>query len=53
MSMKEILRRKNSAATSRKVSPSSLLDDSDSNFQRALLDESGMIINHMGTHNRS
>jgi hypothetical protein len=37
----------------REVSSASLLDVSAGNFQRTLVDESGMIRNQMGTHNRS
>jgi hypothetical protein len=48
-SMKEILRRQNSAAISCQVSPASLLDVSADNLQRALVEESGMIKNNMGT----
>jgi hypothetical protein len=46
--MKEILRRQNSAAISRQVSPASLLDVSAGSFQRALVNESGLIIKSEG-----
>jgi hypothetical protein len=36
----------------RQVSPTSLLDVSADNCQKALVDESGIIRNHMGTYNR-
>jgi hypothetical protein len=51
--IKETLRRKNSVAISHQVSPDWLLDVSAGNCQIALVDESGMIINQMETHNRS
>jgi hypothetical protein len=38
---------------SRHVSPVSLLEVSTEYFQRALVDELGMIRTHMGTHKRS
>jgi hypothetical protein len=43
--MKEILRRKNSKVISHEVSPASLLDVSDCNFQWLLVEESVMIKN--------
>jgi hypothetical protein len=52
-SMKEILRRQNSSAISHHVLPASLIDVSFSNFQRAVVDESGIIRTKMGTHNGS
>jgi hypothetical protein len=52
-SMKEILRSQNSSAISRQVSSASLLNISGGNYQRALVDDSGMIITQMGKHNRS
>jgi hypothetical protein len=42
-SMKEVLRRQNSTAVSRQVSPDSLLYVSTGNCRGALVDESGMI----------
>jgi hypothetical protein len=51
--MKELLRRQNSEVTSCQVFPATLLDTSAGNCQRALVDESGMIINQMETHNNS
>jgi hypothetical protein len=51
--MIDTLRRQNSAAISRQVSPASLLGVSASNFQRALVDESATIGNQMGMHTRS
>jgi hypothetical protein len=51
--MKEILRVQNLPATSRQVSPPSLLDVSAYNFLRTLVDEAGMIRAQIGTHNRS
>jgi hypothetical protein len=47
--MKDILRRQNSTEISRQVSPDSLLYVFTNNCQRALVDESGMIINQFGT----
>jgi hypothetical protein len=47
-SMKEIFLTKKSAAISRQVSPASLLYVSAGNCQRALVDESGMVIDRMG-----
>jgi hypothetical protein len=52
-SMEEILRRQNSTVILRQVPPVSLLGVSASNFQRALMDKTRMIRNHMGTHNIS
>jgi len=52
-SMKEILRRQNSAAISRQVSHASLLEISANNCQRALVDTSERIRNQTGTYNRS
>jgi hypothetical protein len=51
--MKEILRRQNSVATPRQVSPASLQHVSAVNFQGALVDESGMIRNQIQTHDKS
>jgi hypothetical protein len=51
--MKEIFRRQNSAPRFHQVSPASLLYVCAGNCQRALLDISGMIRNHMGKHDRS
>jgi hypothetical protein len=51
--MKEILRTQNSAVIFRQVSPALLLDISARYFLRTLVDESGMIRNHIGMHNRS
>jgi hypothetical protein len=48
-SMKETLRRKNSVSFPRQVFPASLPDASACNFQRTLMDESGIIRNQMGT----
>jgi hypothetical protein len=50
--MKEIFRRQYLLVISRQVSPASLLDISAGHCQRALVDESGKIINQMWTHNR-
>jgi hypothetical protein len=44
---------KNPAESEGDISPDSLLGISASIFQRALVDESGMIRIQMGTHNRS
>jgi hypothetical protein len=52
-SMKEILFRQNSAAISHQVSSALLLDISAVNCKRAVVNESGMIRNQMGMHNRS
>jgi hypothetical protein len=52
-STKEILRRHNSKAISRQVCPALLLDIPAGTWQRALVEESGMIITQMGMHNRS
>jgi hypothetical protein len=51
--MKQMLRRQNSAAISLQVSPASLLGVSEGNCKRALVDESEMFRNQIGTHNRS
>jgi hypothetical protein len=48
--MKEILHRQNPLTFSHNVSPASVLDVSAGNCQIALMDESGMIKNHMSTH---
>jgi hypothetical protein len=48
-----MLRRQNSAAITRQVSPDSILDVSAGICQRALMDETGMITTQMVTHNRS
>jgi hypothetical protein len=53
MGMKEMLCRQNSAAISDQVSPALQLDVSAGNCWRALVDESGMIINQMGMYGRS
>jgi hypothetical protein len=50
--MKEIFRGQYLLVISRQVPPASLLDISAAHCQRALLDESGKLINQMGTHNR-
>jgi predicted transcriptional regulator len=51
--MNEILRRQNSTTISRQAFPASLLYVSAGNCQRALVDESVMIRNKMGTPNRT
>jgi hypothetical protein len=51
-SMKDILSRQNSAAVFFAVSSPSLLDVSAGNFQRASVDESGVIRAQMGSHSR-
>jgi hypothetical protein len=48
-STKEILRRKNSVSFHHQVFPASLPHASACNFQRAMVDESGIIRNQMGT----
>jgi hypothetical protein len=53
MSMKMILHRQNSVAISCQVFPAFLLDVSTGNLQTDLVDESEMIRNQIGTHNRS
>jgi hypothetical protein len=50
--MKEILRRQNSQTFLVNFLPASLLNSSCDTFQRALVDESGMIRTHIRTHNR-
>jgi hypothetical protein len=52
-SVKERLRRQNSAAINRLVSSASVLDVFVGTWQRSVVDESGMIVNQMGTNNRS
>jgi hypothetical protein len=47
--MKEIVRKQNSTAIFRQVSPASLIDFSTGNCKRALVDESGMIRTQMET----
>jgi hypothetical protein len=51
--MREILRRKNYRTYLTKFLPASLLGISTSIFQRALVDESGIITTQMGTQNKS
>jgi Ni,Fe-hydrogenase III small subunit len=51
MSTKKILRRQNHLAIYHQVSPASLINVSLCNCQRALVDESEMIRNPMGTRN--
>jgi hypothetical protein len=52
-SMKEILHRQNATTISRQVSPACVVDVSDDNFQRAVVDESGIIRSQLGRHNKS
>jgi hypothetical protein len=52
-SMKEILCRQDSAVIACQVSPALQLNVSPGNCQIVLVDESGTIINHMETYNRS
>jgi hypothetical protein len=51
--MKEIFYRQISVSISLQVSPALLLHISDGNWQRALLDKSGMLRNQMGIHSKS
>jgi hypothetical protein len=51
--MKEILHRQNSRQFRRQVSPATLLDVCTGNFQRALVEKSGMITNQIVAPNKS